>query len=61
LSLKTELQTLMVSEELQYMLADQENIIKGVTTAKNIAYGKVPESKLFSQDGVWSAHILIEK
>lgn len=59
LSLKTELQTLTIDEDLRYIIAEQENIIKGVTTAKNIAYGKTTSSQLIQDGETWSATIKI--
>ena len=59
LSLKTELQTLMIDEELRYIISGQENIVKGVTTAKEIAYGKVSESQLIQDNELWSATVKI--
>ena len=59
LSLKTELQTLMVDEEWHYLISQQENIIKGVTTAKEIVYGKVTASELVAHDDLWSARVVI--
>jgi valyl-tRNA synthetase len=60
LSLKTELQTLMIDEELRYIISEQENIIKGVTTAKEIVYGKISQSELIQNDELWSAKIFVE-
>jgi valyl-tRNA synthetase len=61
LSLKVELETLMIDQELQYVVQGQENIIKGVTTAKNIKFGRVSTSELVQQNDLWIASVFIEK
>ena len=61
LSLKVELQTLTINENLHTIVHEQENIIKGVTTAKNIVYAQVETSQLIQQDENWSATITVEK
>lgn len=60
LSLKTELQTLTVDESLHNIVYNQENLIKGVTTAQAIVYGQVATSELVKNDETWSATICLE-
>ena len=58
LSLKTELETLTLHESLNYIFADQENIIKGVTTAKEIKYASHIEiSELIQENETYLAKI----
>jgi valyl-tRNA synthetase len=59
LSLKVELDSLTINEELRHALEKQENIIKGVTTAKRIFYAHVAKSQLIQHDEVWSAQVVI--
>ncbi len=62
LSLKTELQTLTLHESLNYIFADQENIIKGVTTAKKIVYAShIEKSELLQENELYSATIAVVK
>ncbi len=57
LSLKTELITLTLDESLNYIFADQEAIIKGVTTAQKIVYGSPQASQLVETEQGWTASI----
>ena len=62
LSLKTELQTLTLHESLNYIFADQENIIKGVTTAKSIVYAShIQKSELIQENELYRATIAVIK
>lgn len=61
LSLKVELQTLIIDQELQYIVHPQENIIKGVTTAKNIEYAPVQTVQLLQENDLWTAQICVEQ
>ncbi len=62
LSLKTEIETLTLHESLNYIFADQENIIKGVTTAKNIVYAShIESSALHSENETYSAAVALYK
>ncbi|MBP6870267.1 valine--tRNA ligase [Candidatus Babeliales bacterium] len=60
LSLKTELQTLTIDENLHSITHNQENIIKGVTTAKSIVYAQINSSQLIKLDEFWSASVCLE-
>lgn len=58
LSLKTELIILTLHESLNYIFVDQENLIKGVTTAKEITYAShIENSELIQTNETWSAQI----
>lgn len=57
LSLKTELQTLTLDNNLYDITSGQENIIKGVTSAKIIAYNDVATCKLTQDNQMWLASI----
>ncbi len=61
LSLKVELQTLILDQELQYIASAQENIIKGVTCSKNIEYAHVSASQLLHEHDQWIAKVFVAK
>jgi len=60
LSLKTELQTLILDESLHNIVHNQEALIKGVTTAHAIIYGSVVTSQIQQLGESWSASVCLE-
>jgi len=61
LSLKTELQTLTINENLRSIMQPQETIIKGITNAKAIIYGQANFTQITQINELWSATVTLEK
>jgi len=61
LSLKTTLHVLTISAptKLHTMLREQDNIIKGVTTAQHIVFASVIKSELIKDNDAWSAMVVL--